>query len=679
MGSADTANGGDAKGAAIFCLGGYVAATNCEFISNTATAGAGSWGATTLPPYPSDPGGQALGGAIYSESGATVLEAVTLAANRVEGGTPGHAGSYPNDFSGAGGVGAGGGIYASNSTVVVGTSTFIMNNANGGGVPVGPAFLSGLASGDGLGGAIFVSVNSTGIIQKAVFTTNSAIGASAGRAFPAGGGRGGAVFSAGNLRISETTFANNNATGAESGVASSPGQGGAVCSAAHLELNGCALLSNYAIGGNSGGAHFGGSQAAAGQGGGIWSSGPLAATNSTVTANDAIGGETPFGGSTGGTGNGGGICITGASASLVNMTIAANRADGGKGSYVGPELGGGVFSTNAGVTIRGSIVANSSNGGDFSGTLNDAGYNLCSDGTAGFSGIGSLNQVDPMLSALSQNGGQTPTMGLLAGSPARDSIPSGFPPTDQRGVTRPQGPSGDIGAFEADFISSGAAILGEPEGATVRAGTNYTFAVDASGTAPLFYQWLKNGTPLAGANGSRLSLTNVQAADAGTYSVVVTNTFGTANSQGAALTVDSMPLLLSEPISVLISPGTTTNFDVLTDGPELSYQWWHDGMVVPGGTGPTLTINNAAAGSQGGYLAVISNFAGVVTSATATLSFDSSALSILAQPKSTSAQAGYSASFSVVASGVPPISYLWFHDGTPLAGQTNTTLSANLG
>jgi len=63
-----------------------------------------------------------------------------------------------------------------------------------------------------------------------------------------------------------------------------------------------------------------------------------------------------------------------------------------------------------------------------------------------------------MLSALSENGGPTPTMALLAGSPARDAIPSGFPPTDQRGVIRPQGPAADIGAVEADFISASAAI-----------------------------------------------------------------------------------------------------------------------------------------------------------------------------------------------------------------------------
>ena len=96
----------------------------------------------------------------------------------------------------------------------------------------------------------------------------------------------------------------------------------------------------------------------------------------------------------------------------------------------GPEcrtvLGRRSLGTNADVTLRSSIVANNANGGDFSGTVNDAGYNLCSDGTAGFSGIGSLNQVDPMLSALSQNGGPTPSMALLAAARHGTPFRQGF-------------------------------------------------------------------------------------------------------------------------------------------------------------------------------------------------------------------------------------------------------------
>ena len=235
----------------------------------------------------------------------------------------------------------------------------------------------------------------------------------------------------------------------------------------------------------------------------------MAATNSTITANDAIAGDSLNGGA-GGQANGGGICVTGGSASLVNTTIAANRADPSTNVYGGVisvlPLGGGLFITNATVSVRNSIIANSANGFDEWGPVVDAGYNLCSDGTAGFSALGSLNHADPMLSALSQNGGPTPTMALLVGSPARDAISSGFPPTDQRGVPRPQGPAADMGAVEADFISAAAAIITQPLGANVRAGTNVNFVVGASGTAPLSYLWTKAGKPIAGATTSVLFL-----------------------------------------------------------------------------------------------------------------------------------------------------------------------------
>jgi hypothetical protein len=209
----------------------------------------------------------------------------------------------------------------------------------------------------------------------------------------------------------------------------------------------------------------------------------------------------------------------------------------------------------------------------------------------------------------------------------------------------------------------------------VRAGTNYTLALGASGTQPLFYQWFKNSNAIAGATSPTLALTNVQAADAGTYSVVVTNAFGSATSQGATLVVDSTPLILTQAVSVLISPGATTNFSILADGPLLAYQWWHNGLKVPGATNSTLVLSNALAGAQGNYFAVVSNFAGSITSAVATLSFDSSALSILVPPKAATAEAGYSASFNVLVSGIPPFANLWEHNGTSIVGATNSSLT----
>ena len=72
-------------------------------------------------------------------------------------------------------------------------------------------------------------------------------------------------------------------------------------------------------------------------------------------------------------------------------------------------------------------------------------------------------------------------------------------------------------------------------------GTNVSFRVVATGALPLSYQWLRYGTNLPGATNSVLALTNATAAEAGPYQVVVTNTFGTATSPVAELTVLALP------------------------------------------------------------------------------------------------------------------------------------------
>src|SRR5262245_17207002 len=144
-------------------------------------------------------------------------------------------------------------------------------------------------------------------------------------------------------------------------------------------------------------------------------------------------------------------------------------------------------------------------------------------------------------------------MSLLVGSPARDAISTGFPGMDQRGVARPQGPAADIGAFEADFFSAPPSVVTQPIPQNVRAGTNVIFTVGASGTGPLYYQWRQDGNPIAGATSSVLILLNVQAINAGTYSALVTNALGNATSQGAALIIDSTPMILGQPVSVVVS------------------------------------------------------------------------------------------------------------------------------
>jgi hypothetical protein len=82
-------------------------------------------------------------------------------------------------------------------------------------------------------------------------------------------------------------------------------------------------------------------------------------------------------------------------------------------------------------------------------------------------------------------------------------------------------------------------ITNQPVSLTNFTGTSATFTVNAGGLAPLFYQWQMNGSPLAGATDSSLSLTNIQFTNAGAYSVVITNSDGSAMSSNAILTVIS--------------------------------------------------------------------------------------------------------------------------------------------
>ncbi len=89
-------------------------------------------------------------------------------------------------------------------------------------------------------------------------------------------------------------------------------------------------------------------------------------------------------------------------------------------------------------------------------------------------------------------------------------------------------------------ITAPPSITGQPAGQTVYAGANLTFQVAAAGAYPLSYQWLMNGTNLPGATGPVLALTSVQPANAGGYSVTITNAYGSITSSNAVLTVNPL-------------------------------------------------------------------------------------------------------------------------------------------
>ncbi len=85
------------------------------------------------------------------------------------------------------------------------------------------------------------------------------------------------------------------------------------------------------------------------------------------------------------------------------------------------------------------------------------------------------------------------------------------------------------------------AITTQPASQTVTAGTNVMFSATATGTAPLAYQWNFNGAAIAGATSASYAINNTQAANAGNYTVTVSNRAGSVTSSTATLTVNAPP------------------------------------------------------------------------------------------------------------------------------------------
>lgn len=250
-------------------------------------------------------------------------------------------------------------------------------------------------------------------------------------------GSGGGVYNGGTLKLATTTISGNTTGGWACGGISD-GTGGGVGNSGTLTLSGSTISGNSAQS-----ACFDLCWTGSAFGGGVYNSGRLAVINSTLTANVAIGvGKI-------GSAGGGGIDSTSGTVTISNSTVSGNTA---AAHFV---YGSGV---DGSATLQNSIFANNP-GGNCSGTITSTGYNVSSDGSCNFNGPGDLNNTDPKLGPLQNNGGPTQTQALLSGSPAIDAgNPNGCTDglgrllkTDQRGKPRPdkEDTGGcDMGAYE---------------------------------------------------------------------------------------------------------------------------------------------------------------------------------------------------------------------------------------
>jgi hypothetical protein len=226
-------------------------------------------------------------------------------------------------------------------------------------------------------------------------------------------------------------------------------------------------------------------------------------------------------------------------------------------------------------------------------------------------------------------------------------------------------------------VNNATAITGQPAAASACLGGSQSFAVTATGTGTLTYQWKKNGLEISGnatATSSTLTLSGIAAEDVANYTVDVTGTCGTVTSNAAALTINSATVISTQPSAAVDCAGATVNFSVVASGQgTLSYQWRKDGGALAGETNSTLVISNISIADAGQYSVVVSGDCGVVTSSNALLTINAATV-ISTQPADLTLCADNTANFSVTASGAGTLSYQWKKEGSNV-GTNSSTLS----
>ncbi|MFA5344584.1 MAG: hypothetical protein WC381_11575, partial [Kiritimatiellia bacterium] len=219
-------------------------------------------------------------------------------------------------------------------------------------------------------------------------------------------------------------------------------------------------------------------------------------------------------------------------------------------------------------------------------------------------------------------------------------------------------------------------IVTPPTNIAVSGGQPAAFCVTAAGSGTFTYQWRKNGTNIAGATAANYTTPAITAADNGAaYSVVVANSFGSATSSNAILTVKTVPAIAVQPAGKAVTVGQTAAFSVTATGQApLAYQWRKNGTNIAGATASSYTTPATVAGDNGAkFSVVVTNTLGSATSANATLTVNSTAPVITVQPANKTVTAGQAAAFSVTATGLAPLKYQWRRNGANIAAATNSS------
>ncbi len=184
-----------------------------------------------------------------------------------------------------------------------------------------------------------------------------------------------------------------------------------------------------------------------------------------------------------------------------------------------------------------------------------------------------------------------------------------------------------FGACSPDAVSESVALVVETppvinahsESQSVCAGESLTLSVTAEG-GELEYQWRKNGAAIPNATQAAFTLNDIEPADAGTYTVVVSGNCGDdANSAPIEIAISALPVISKQPEGGEVNVGGSISLQVEAEGSDLRYLWRKDGVQLPNERSPELILTDLQLSDQGDYTCDVSNDCGELRSEAAVL------------------------------------------------------------
>lgn len=227
-----------------------------------------------------------------------------------------------------------------------------------------------------------------------------------------------------------------------------------------------------------------------------------------------------------------------------------------------------------------------------------------------------------------------------------------------------------------------------PIGSEVVAGQAYDLYAIGSFLPGDTYQWYFNGTPLGG-NQYDLGFANLSDANAGAYTVTVSNAAGSVTSGPGYISIIDPPDIAAQPQNVSVAAGGTASFSVaISNDSYVQYQWYFNGtalndglssalgVTVSGATSSTLQLVGVGDLAAGSYSCALANYAAEYLSNSATLTISlASAPAFTSAPETESVAVGSLVTFSAAASGNPTPAYQWYFDNVLISGATNASYS----